>query len=64
MNVDLTAARVRAEFEEMPGMTLTVSQASRLFGLDRDVCLNVVEHLINSSYLRRTPTGLVARNDR
>ena len=64
MSVDLTAERVRAEFDEMPGMRLTVSQASRLFGLDPDVCLNVVEQLINSAYLRRTRNGLVARTDR
>ena len=35
MNVDTVADRVRAEFVEMPGLTLTVRQASRLFGLDR-----------------------------
>ena len=64
MNVDLTAARVRAEFDEMPGMRLTVPQASRLFGLDPDVCLKIVEQLINAAYLRRTRTGLVARTDR
>ena len=34
MNVENVAERVRAEFEEMPGMTLTMPQASRLFGLE------------------------------
>jgi hypothetical protein len=64
MNLDTVAERVRAEFEEMPGMTLTVRQASRLFGLEPDLCLNVVERLIGSAYLRWTRTGLVARSDR
>ena len=41
MNVDAVADRVRAEFEEMPGLTLTVPQASRLFGLDQDVCRRI-----------------------
>lgn len=31
MDVNVVAERVRAEFEEMPGLTLTVPQASRLF---------------------------------
>ena len=34
MNVEAVARRVLAEFEEMPGMTLTLPQASRLFGLE------------------------------
>ena len=37
MNVETLAERVRAEFDEMPGMTLTVPQASRLFGLDHEM---------------------------
>ena len=36
MNVEHASERVRAEFEEMPGMTLTMPQASRLFGLERE----------------------------
>jgi hypothetical protein len=61
MNVETVTARVRAEFEEMPGMTLTVPQASRLFGLDDEVCLRIVEQLVKASYLRWTHTGAVTR---
>lgn len=64
MNVDAIAQRVRAEFEEMPGMTLTMPQASRLFGLDHDVCRAVVERLVGSAYLRWTRAGVFARGDR
>ena len=64
MNVDALAQRVRAEFEEMPGLALTVPQASKLFGIDADVCLRVFEQLIGASYLRRTRAGAVARGDR
>src|SRR5262245_37206898 len=38
MDVEFVTNRVRAEFEEMPGMTLTMPQASRLFGIEGDTC--------------------------
>ena len=64
MNVDVMAERVRAEFEEMPGMTLTVRQASRLFGLDDNICRTIVERLVGNAYLRQTPTGAFTRTIR
>ena len=54
MNVEHAAARVRAEFEEMPGMTLTRRQASRLFGLSETDCAVVLDVLVDSAYLRET----------
>jgi hypothetical protein len=64
MNVDVVAERVRAEFEEMPDLTLTVPQASRLFGIDTHLCRTVVEKLIDSAFLRWTRSGAVTRGDR
>ena len=61
MNVEVVAERVRAEFEEMPGMTLTMPQASRLFGIEHEVCRTIVERLVTTSYLRWTQTGAVTR---
>jgi len=61
MNVESAAARVRAEFEEMPGMTLTLPQAERLFGLERDLCRTIVERLVHASFLRRTNGGAFTR---
>lgn len=61
MNVEVAAERVRAEFEEMPGMTLTVQQASRLFGLEEALCQAIVERLVKASYLRWTQTGTFTR---
>ena len=61
MDVKVVAERVRAEFEEMPGMTLTVPQASRLFGLERDLCRAIVERLVTDSYLRWTSNGTITR---
>ena len=61
MNVEVVVERVRAEFEEMPGMALTVPQASRLFGLEHDECQRVVDRLVTTAYLRRTQSGAFAR---
>ena len=64
MDVEGTAERVRAEFEEMPGMTLTMPQASRLFGIEHDVCRTIVDRLVTTAYLRWTQTGAVTRATR
>jgi hypothetical protein len=61
MDVELVTKRVRAEFEEMPGMTLTMRQASRLFGIDGDVCRKIFDRLVRMSFLRWTPAGAVTR---
>ena len=61
MNVDVMAERVRAEFEEMPGMTLTMPQASRLFGLEHEVCRRIVDRLVTTAYLKWTHSGAVTR---
>jgi hypothetical protein len=53
--------RVRAEFLEMPGMQLTLAQASRLFGLDAAACQYVIDTLVKASFLRWTPAGMIAR---
>jgi hypothetical protein len=47
----------------MPGMTLTVAQASKLFGLDHEVCRSVVERLVGAAYLRWTRSGRLTRSD-
>jgi hypothetical protein len=55
--------RVRGEFLEMPGLRLTIPQAARLWGLDRQSCEAVVDVLIRSEFLQRTTSGAVARAD-
>lgn len=55
--------QIRAEFLEMPGLRLTVTQASRLWGLDESVCRRVIDALIGTSFLRWTAAGTVARVD-
>ena len=56
--------RVRGEFNEMPGMQLTEAQAARLWGLDSTACRGVVELLVRSAFLRRTPNGRIVRAGR
>jgi hypothetical protein len=64
MNVEVMAERVRAEFEEMPGMTLTMPQASRLFGLEYDLCRTILDRLVTTAYLKWTHSGAVTRATR
>ena len=53
--------RVRAEFLEMPGLTVTVAQAARLWALDTDVCSAVLSALEEARFLRRTRQATFAR---
>src|SRR4030095_1888777 len=48
--------RVRAEYEEMPGMRLKLEQMQRLFGLERSVCLRLLEALVVKEIFMR-PSG-------
>jgi DNA-binding IclR family transcriptional regulator len=64
MNVMNVAQRVLAEFQEMPGMMLTLRQASRLFGLSEESCRAVIDVLVEADYLRHTGTGRVTLHDR
>ena len=61
---DALLARVSAEFIEMPGLQLTFEQAARLWGLEPNVCRQVIDDLVACGFLRRTASGGVARADR
>jgi hypothetical protein len=51
------ALRVRGEYEEMPGLRLTVMQAARLFGVAPDVARAVLDHLQRARVLRCSERG-------
>jgi hypothetical protein len=53
--------RIAAEFREMPGLVLSIPQASRLLGLDEDACERVLETLEREGLLRRRPGGSFGR---
>ena len=55
--------RVRNEYEEMPGMCLTLPQARRLLGLDQRTCADIMNSLIDRGFLRRTRDGRYVRAD-
>ena len=53
--------RVRGEFREMPGLTLTLAQAGRLWSLDTSTCHEVLSQLVQTGYLCRNTTGAFCR---
>ena len=53
--------RVRAEYLEMPGLTLTRWQMRRLWLLDASLCDAVVDALVASGFLWRRPNNTLAR---
>ena len=62
-NMDALIQRVRAEFIEMPGLRLTLAEATRLWGLEPDACGRIIDALIDCEFLRWTSAGTVARAD-
>jgi hypothetical protein len=53
--------RIRGEFEEMPGLSLTSVQAIKLFGISPDMCADILAHLIEEGVLRLNSDGRYAR---
>jgi len=58
---DTILRRVKSEYAEMPGLGLTIRQASRLWALDGDVCRGVLEELVASGFLSRGGDGRYRR---
>lgn len=56
--------RIRAEYEEMPGLHLTLPQAQRLWQLDAARCASLLEALVDVHFLKRTAMGGYVRGDR
>jgi len=54
---ELLVHRIRAEFLEMPGLRLTVTQAARLFGASEEVCAGILSALSGEGFLRCTTDG-------
>lgn len=49
--------RIRAEYQEMPGLSLNKEQMQRMWGLDAFVCEALVDALVAAQVLKRTATG-------
>jgi hypothetical protein len=49
--------RIRVEYENLPGLKLTIEQARRLWAVDDATCSAALESLIAEGFLHRTGTG-------
>jgi hypothetical protein len=47
------AQRIREEFEETPGLRITVREACRFWGLDEETCGQVLARLLAAGFLTR-----------
>jgi len=53
--------RIQGEYREMPGLSLTLCQAERLWGLDRSTCALALKALVERGVLRKTMNGTYLR---
>ena len=52
---------LRAEYLEMPGLRLKPEQVQRLCGIERTMCQQVLDSLLESNFLCLKPDGAYAR---
>jgi hypothetical protein len=64
MHVRALVDRVRGEFNEMPGLQLTVPQAAKLLGIEPEACRDVIDELVDDAFLRWTASGMIVRAER
>ena len=55
--------RMRAHFDEMPGLELTVAQTVRLVGFGVDDCRYVFDARVDAGFLRGTARRTIVRTD-
>lgn len=55
-------ARIKAEYREMPGLSLTYVQAQRLWQLDEGTCRAVLTRLVSAGFLQLTAKGHYTRS--
>lgn len=56
-SLETIVQRVQGEYLEMPGLSLTETQAQRLWHLEPEACQLLLKALVESGFLRRTPRG-------
>jgi len=54
-------SRIRGEYGEMPGLSLTAPQASRLWATDTATTARLLAALVEGRFLRRTAVGKYVR---
>jgi hypothetical protein len=55
--------RIRGEYHEMPGLSLTPAQAERLWHMDRETCRAALNRLVQRRVLALTPRGRYVKHD-
>ena len=55
--IERVLLRVEGEYRDMPGLSLTLRQAARLWRLDYGTCERVLTELIERRVLKRTLNG-------
>lgn len=63
MTVARAILRIRAHYDEMPGLSLTAAQAARLAGLERPLAATAMRALESEGYLVRNWNGRLLRRD-
>lgn len=53
--------RIVAEFQDMPGLVLSLSQASRFLGVDQAACARILTALTHAGVLRRSANEYYSR---
>jgi hypothetical protein len=54
---------IRAEYSEIPGLSLSLPQVERLWNLDAGAAKLLVGHLVSCGFLHCTPRGIYVRAD-
>jgi hypothetical protein len=55
--------RIEAEFRDMPGLVLTLKQASRFLGVDEAACARILTVLVQAGVLRRSANEYYSRRE-
>jgi hypothetical protein len=55
-------ARILSEYSEMPGLRLTIPQASRLWNVDPQHCQQALESLTHQGFLYRVRDSYIRRD--
>ena len=67
MNLSIEAGYWRdvvgAEYDGLPRLTLTLTQAQRLWGIDEAMARRVLDSYVETGYLTVTPDGHYRRSD-
>ena len=58
---ELLVNRVKGEFVEMPGLSLTIDQGARLWGLERQECETLLHTLVRREFLTVRGDGKYGR---